>query len=385
MQKRKDLLEKHEFAIWQGNDGKWRTHYLSEDGKRLLIKRNTKYALEDAIVAYIEEREENPPLCEVFKAWNDRRLEIGQISAASHLRYGQDFDRYYGPIRDRKVKSITADELCDFMEQRAMELNLTRKAFVNFRTITKGLFKRAYRRKMVPFRVEEEVLEVLDLSEGKFKTNRKEDYQEVFSEEEYRRYLEYLRDNPDKWNMALLLILVTGLRGGEVVALTSDDLEWEGDFFVVKVRKTETRYRDENGEYIYTIKDTPKTEAGIRKVIVPKQFSWIYRRIAMDPNDEGYLFNRQGRRLTTNSLRRRQERNCKKLGFYHKSPHKGRKTYGTILLDSHLDDNVILQQMGHADLSTTERFYHRNMKDDQKKADIISGIDIFSAKERKID
>ena len=116
----------------------------------------------------------------------------------------------------------------------------------------------------------------------------------------------------------------------------------------------------------------------MRKAVVPRQFGWIYDIIIRNPDEEGYVFTNGGHRFTTNSLRRRQEVNCKKLGFYHKSPHKGRKTYGSILLDNHVDSNLILQQMGHTDLSTTERFYHRNMKDAQKKADIISGIDIFS-------
>ena len=70
--------------------------------------------------------------------------------------------------------------------------------------------------------------------------------------------------------------------------------------------------------------------------------------------DEEYIFiGIHDTRITTNSLRRRQELNCKRLGFYQKSPHKGRKTYGSILLDNNLDSNMIMQQMGHTDISTT--------------------------------
>lgn len=38
---------------------------------------------------------------------------------------------------------------------------------------------------------------------------------------------------------------------------------------------------------------------------------------------------------------------------------------------------MIIQQMGHTDISTTENHYHRNMKNIEKKADIISKIRIF--------
>jgi integrase len=267
---------------------------------------------------------------------------------------------------------------------RVAELNLTSKAFCNFKTITKGMFKRAYRKKWVDFRVEEEVLEVIDLSEKKFRKIRKEDYQEVFSEEEYSEYVKFLSDNPDIWNLALLLILVTGLRGGEVVTLSYEDIELRDGFFAIKVHKTETRYKDKKGKYVYAVKEEPKSDAGLREAIVPRQFNWMYDafRKAGNCTGTGFIFTnpKTGNRCTTNSLRRRQERNCKQLNIYQKSPHKGRKTYGSILLDNKLDNNLIIQQMGHADISTTEIHYHRNMKNLEKKADLISRIPSFDIK-----
>ena len=94
---------------------------------------------------------------------------------------------------------------------------------------------------------------------------------------------------------------------------------------------------------------------------------------------KGFVFisPKTGERITTNCLRRRQELNCIRLGMKQRSPHKGRKAYGSILLDNGVDANLILQQMGHADIGTTERFYHRNMKDTERKAEIISDIGIF--------
>ena len=381
MQKREELLSKHPYKIWEGKNGKWYTYLPENDGRRL-IKRKTQESILDVVVKYWKTKEENPTLQEAFDMYNDSRLKVKQISEASHLRYSQDFNRFFEPWKKRRIKSITADELCDFIENRVVELNLTSKAFSNFKTITSGLFKRAYRKKWVEFRVEEEVLEVIDLSEKRFHKVQKADYQEVFSEEEYQDYVQYLSDNPDIWNLALLLILVTGLRGGEIVALSYEDIESKGDFFVVKVHHTETRYKDVDGKYVYEIKDAPKSEAGIRQAVVPKQFNWIYRDLLKNRTDNSFIFvnPKHGNRFTTNSLRRRQERNCKKLKFYQKSPHKGRKTYGSILLDNNLDNNMILQQMGHADISTTENHYHRNMKPIEKKAEILSEIHIFNSK-----
>lgn len=381
MKERKEFLEKHPYKIWEGKDGKWYT-YLPDKGGRKLVKRSSKNKITDYVIDYWKSQAENPTLEEMFKLYNDSRLKASQISKASHLRYMQDFIRFYEPWKDRKIKSITADELCDFMEERVAELGLTSKAFCNFKLVTKGIFKRAYRKKMVTFRVEEEVIDALDMSERGLNKVHKEDSREVYSERDFTRYVQYLSENPDIWNLALLLIMVTGLRGGEIVTLSYEDLEEKEEFFYINVNHTETRYLGDDGSYVYDIKDAPKTDAGIRAVIVPKQFKWIYDELLKyNKQSGGFIFTnpKTGKRLTTNSLRRRQERNCIKLNMCHKSPHKGRKTYGSILLDSKLDNNLILQQMGHVEISTTENHYHRNMKDIDKKAEIISDIKIFGA------
>lgn len=48
--------------------------------------------------------------------------------------------------------------------------------------------------------------------------------------------------------------------------------------------------------------------------------------------------------------------------------------------DNKIDDNLVIQQMGHVDISTTEEYYHRNMKSVERKAEILNEIPIFEAK-----
>lgn len=379
MQKRQEILSNHPYSIWQGKDGRWKTYLPPQNGEgtRKQISKPDRESVENAIIERIIQEELNPKLYDAFKEYADARLKKEQISESSRIRYEQEFKRCYKPWLNRRIKTIEAEELCDFIEQRTAELKLTPKALANFKTITKGLFKKAYRQKLVRFRVVEEVMDVLDLSEKRLKKNCKDNSNEVYSEAEYEKYVEYLTEHFDVWNMALLVILVAGLRPGEVVSLEESDLTDMGDYFTISVTKTETRLRRGKRHYNYVIKDSPKTEAGNRIVIVPKQFYWMYAELKRFAKGYVFISPRSGERITTNCLRRRQERNCIKLGMERRSPHKGRKAYGSILLDNGVDANLILQQMGHADISTTERFYHRNMKDAERKADIISEIGIF--------
>ena len=375
-QKIDELVKGNKSKPWLGKDGRWKC-YVIADGKRKLLSKATERELKKAIANAIIAKEENPTLGEFFRSYYDGRMGSEQISPSTRLRYGQDFDRYYGEIKDKRMKTITADFLCDYMEQTVAKYNMTSKAFVNFKTITRGVFKRAYRKKYVSFRVEEEVMQVLDLSDKKFRRVTKDDSEEVFSDDECQKYYGFLSSNVDVWNLAILIMLVSGIRGGEVCTLTHDDFERHDGFFVIYVHRTETKSRDGDGNYRYDVKDTPKSEAGIRHVVVPGRHLWILDEVEK-LGGEGWAFTnpKDGKRITTNSVRSRQRTNCGKLKIVHKSPHKLRKTYASILLDNGVDKNLVIQQMGHAEIDTTEKHYHKNMKNYDRKAEILNGIKI---------
>ena len=78
-----------------------------------------------------------------------------------------------------------------------------------------------------------------------------------------------------------------------------------------------------------------------------------------------------------NGIRKREYAVCRKVGVHKKSPHKIRATYDTILLDAKVDNRMIKDQMGHADIRTSEINYHRNRKSHERKTAIIDSIPEF--------
>ena len=67
MKKYEELLSKHSYDIWRGKNGKWYTYFPDEEKGRVLKKRNTREEIEDLIIAFYKEKEENPTVEEVFK------------------------------------------------------------------------------------------------------------------------------------------------------------------------------------------------------------------------------------------------------------------------------------------------------------------------------
>lgn len=375
MSKREELLKKHKWAISQGKDGYWRTYIPDEDNGRRMIKRKTKKDIENTVIEYWKTELENPTIKEVFNEWNDRRLELKKISASTHLRNIQVFNRHYAEFGNKRIKSLDPEEIEDFLEEQIPLHNLTSKAFSSLKTVTRGLLKRAKKRKLINFNIEE-IFQELDTSETDFKKIIKEDYEEVFSDDEADVIIPYLMEHLDVHNIGILLIFATGIRVGELVTLKNSDFMEN----CLKIRRTETRFLS-NGTYIYGVKEYPKTAAGVRTVVIPSGYRWLLEKIrTLNPFGEYVFINQRGKRMTTNCIRRRIKRICEKLNMYPKSPHKVRKTYGSILLDNHVDNNLIIAQMGHTDIACTEKHYHRNRKSIEIKEKVLNTIPEFQIK-----
>lgn len=377
MSKRKELLNKHPYKIWEGKDGKWYTYIPDQEKGRILKKRINKENLEEDIIKYLKAELDNPTISEVFEEWNNRRLELKKISKSTHLRNQQIFNRHYNEFGNQKIKSVEQEDFEEFLEEQIPQYDLTAKAFSNLKTVTRGFLKRAKKRKLVNFNIEE-LFQDLDTSDLNFKKIIKEDYEEVFSEEEMPVMMDYIEKNPDMMNIGIILMFLTGARIGEVVSLKHDDF----DNNTFKIRRTETRYLDDDGNYVNEIKEFPKSQAGVRIAIIPEDYSWVTKKIkSLNPFGE-YVFVKNGKRISTQAMRMRLKRLCAKLNIYHKSPHKIRKTYGTILLDNHVDNKLIMGQMGHTDIICTENHYHRNRKSVEAKSKILSNIPEFSTNQK---
>ena len=374
MKKKQELLNNHPYKIWEGSNGKWYTYLPDETKGRVLKKKSTKEDIEDVVIAYWDEIINSPTIEEVFNEWNDYRLELKKISKSSHTRLKQVFKRHYSEFGKKRIKDITEDEFIEFLERQIPEHSLSAKAFASLKTITKGILKRAKRKKLISYSAED-VLSQLDVSNNEFNKTIKEDYEEVFNEQETQIAIKYLKDNLDIRNSAILLMFITGTRIGEIVALKPEDINIEKN--TVKIKRTETRYK-ENGKTIYTVKMFPKTQSGNREIVIPFNYQWLLRNLKTYSANKEWVFMEKDKRLTTLLIRKRVYKMCKDTNIYKKSPHKIRATYDTILLDANLDKRFIKDQMGHSDITTSEKYYHRNRKSLDKKSKMINSISEFS-------
>ena len=368
---REKYLGMHEHKIFFSG-GRWCTYFYNETGVRTQKSLKNKLDLENYIVSFYKEKCENPTVEEIFKEWNSGKLELGDVKDSTFDRNNEFYKRHFSDFGKRRIKDVTPREWGEFWQEQVSTYKLSHKAFYGLKRVSMGILKKAKHKGFISFALTEP-MEYTDFGKNSFTEIDKEDSDEVFDEIELQKLFNYLLKSPDSQNLGILLMLLTGMRVGEVASLKNC---YVGDG-VIMVRHSETRYKIGEKEYAYEVSNV-KTKAGKRDVVLPKGCEWVCDVLRnLNPSGEFVFVNQKGERLTTNSFRRRQERVLKKLGLEHKSCHKCRKTYATMLLDEKLDCNAILKQMGHANIRVTEDNYHRNRKNIEQRSNALGNIREF--------
>ena len=379
---KKSILEQHPYKIShnQTEKGDYYYTYLNDPdrpGKRIYRRRNTLKELEDAIVKHYRDLEEKITFDTVWHRYIDEKLEYGEIQSSSYSRYCNDYKRFFidrdHNLKDKRFARISGDDLEKFIRVAIAEMGLSRKAYTGLRTIIRGTFKYGKKHHYTDLSITQ-FFGDLDIPRQAFNRIVIDKEKEVFMEDEIKMVTDYLRDHPTLYNLGILLAFETGLRVGELSALKFTDIN-EG---FIRIRRTEYKYRDSNGKWVITIKEHTKSDAGARDLIIPDSAKDTLRMIkTLNPNGEFLFQTERGKRIRSHALNKHLGVICKDLGIPTRSMHKIRKTYGTTLLDSDVDEKFVMEQMGHADITTTKKYYYFSNKSAESKMKQINAAISF--------
>lgn len=366
----KEILAKHPYTVYQGSDKKWRT-YLQDDtkkSKRRVIKRNSKAEIEKALIEHYKALQSKVYINQVFYEWIKEKIRYHEIKPETFDRYETDFQRFIAKSELNKVeiKYITENMLKEYIRSTIADKKLTSKAWGNLRTLLNGVFGYAKEKGYTDIRIRQFMLE-LTISKTAFQHKRVIDEEQVFTREEVEMITQWIYNRPlTLVNLGILLAFETGLRAGELSSLTYEDIDKQ----YININKTEVRYKERADDgYIYKVevRDFPKTENSIRKVINTLAGQQIIKEIrAINPFGE-YMFMENSNRIKGKSFTVKLYKICDDLNIKRRSIHKARKTYATKLMDAGLESTLIERQMGHCSISTTEKYYHFNMQNNTEK------------------
>lgn len=187
--------------------------------------------------------------------------------------------------------------------------------------------------------------------------------------------------------LLVLLAVNTGLRIGELLALTYEDIKDE--LVYVSRQLSEAPQADGSAETFYI--DTPKTATSIRAVPLSKVIieeiefheAWQRREMMEKGYRTEYLFTTsKGTWYRRRNIKKSLDRLYDRTGLPRHKFHSFRHTFGTNLSRAGIPIEETAQLMGHADISTTAKYYI-NVNADRKR-EAVEKIVSFSMSDKKV-
>ena len=173
---------------------------------------------------------------------------------------------------------------------------------------------------------------------------------------EYDRFIDTF-EKEDKYYIIFEILFWTGCRIGELLALTSQDI----DLDLNKIYISKTYYRL-NGEDIVT---SPKTEQSIRTIDIPQFLKeeikgYISRLYKWESNQRIFP-------IIAESVQHKMKRHIAKAGVKRIRVHDLRHSHVAYLIHEGVQPLIIKERLGHRDIKITLNTYGHLYPSEQKK------------------
>lgn len=196
----------------------------------------------------------------------------------------------------------------------------------------------------------------------------------VLSVADHRKLMKFVTDNPSTRNLGILISLHTGLRIGEVCALTWDDVDVLRQH--ISVNKTLQRvYADDAMSRTSLVISSPKTRSSYRDVPMSAALSRILRPIKLITDGSSYILSGSDAPIEPRTYRNYYRRVLERLEIPPIRFHGLRHSFATRCIENRCDYKTVSSILGHSDISTTLNLYvHPDFEQKKRCVDRVSRI-----------
>ena len=175
---------------------------------------------------------------------------------------------------------------------------------------------------------------------------------EAYTAEEQTALLKVISSGRRKGYFAIMLMIETGLRVGEALALRWQDVQLTRKR--IYVRNTVVRLANRKQSFI---QDSVKSESSRRTVPLTPEAIKLLERLYERRKNEWVFTNRDGERLSYEALRYQTRIACQEAGIEYRGEHVFRHTFATNCYHKGIDVKILSRLLGHADVNITYNLY----------------------------
>ena len=291
----------------------------------------------------------------------ETEYKLNKLSDNSYLRKKgtlEQIKKHY--IAEMELQKIQENDVKDFLSYITKYSN---SVISKIYGLVNNTFKKAVKKNIIRYNF-------LDDKEEFFRPKSIKQNKKVraLTLDEQKQLLDVLCNNDIKYRYQMLLSMFTGMRMGEINALTLDDIDLKNK--TISINKTLTR--DAQDKTI--MGKTTKTYTGNRILYIENHVANIFKEVINHHfvlNPKKLLFYDEKKTyITTNQVNMEFKRLCEKYNIalgYNVNQHMLRHTYATRMIESGMQANVVQKKLGHAKIETTLEIYTNVFEEYEKK------------------
>lgn len=341
---KKKIPEKSKFCNFCGAKQKKEKFYRRKDGlyekimmidgKRVAFRSKTEEGVFEKIRNYEERQSTGPMFVEVAEAWYDEHWET--LSPTTQRGYKPAYEEIKEYFEDDYIREITHKKVNQYIKQ--LPKSYARKTCLTRLMIINMIYKFAVTEDII----EDNPCQYITIPKGHKQTKRRAPTSDEIMT--IKMNVGFVHNDFPIGLMAVFL-LYTGCRKGEALALQYKDIDRKK----ARINIYKSVYYISNNPAI----KEPKSEAGIREVIIPSFLLNILPK--GKPND--YIFSPAANKLAKQHHFEKAWAAFQKETGLNLTAHQLRHGYATLLHEADIDVKDAQELLGHADASTTQNIY----------------------------
>jgi integrase len=257
------------------------------------------------------------------------------------------FDDKYD-IEEQDVQAFVLQKLADGLNQKTIkDILIVLKMVLKFGSKNK-LFE------YLPFDIQ-------------FPTEREKHEIEVLSKNNQKRIMNYVQENFTFKNLGVYICLSTGIRIGEVCALTWEDIDTENGIIYVRKNIQRIYIIENNSRHTELLLDTPKTKNSIRDIPMTKDLLKMLKPLKKILNNNYFVLTNEAKPTEPRTYRNYYKKLMENLKIPELKFHGLRHSFATRCIEGNCDYKTVSVILGHSNISTTLNLYvHPNLEQKKK-------------------
>lgn len=372
MHKRKEILDKHPYDIWEGKNGKWYTYLPDKTKGRILKKRVTRELIEQDIVDFYRSEKDDRVITfkDCFFRYAELKKEI--VAVNTYDRYIWDHKRYFeGTEFDScDITRITSEQINLFIIKRTKDLELRKKALKAMYGYIQAVFLSARVNRIISENPCDFISKVsfyfkychIDMCNVEKRTVSREQMK-LLKEQFERDYTNKPQYIP---TYAVEFASLTGMRVGEIAALTWDNIKDD----IIIVDKEEIYERSTKVFYVagYTKNRKP------RIIPMTDEIRTLLNRVRVAEEENGYLgeyvFSDHTGRVSKRKIGSCARNKSLQIGIDAKSIHSYRRTINSAMKVRGASSVVASSILGNTE-EVNENYYTYDITDIAYKKELL--------------